>query len=177
MRNVVRENGSSGSARTRQRLMWLALLFIALSACAIVVAPIWIIMPFKAQTARGLEISYLLRRWSPLLTFAALALSLVLTFRLWRGARAWWRRGLLVLTLLFVGANAWLARQNHFEWMFKPLPDGAYAKAGEAAFVDDRDMVLAVELNGEAAAYPIRQMAYHHLVQDRVGGMEIVATY
>jgi hypothetical protein len=36
---------------------------------------------------------------------------------------------------------------------------------------------MAVKINGEAAAYPIRQMAYHHLVQDSVGGMHIVATY
>jgi len=27
---------------------------------------------------------------------------------------------------------------------------------------------MAVEINGEAAAYPVRQMAYHHLVQDVV---------
>ena len=31
--------------------------------------------------------------------------------------------------------------------------------------------------NGEAAAYPIRQLAYHHLVQDIVGGVPIVVTY
>jgi hypothetical protein len=36
---------------------------------------------------------------------------------------------------------------------------------------------MAVESNGEAAAYPIRLMAYHHLVQDVIGGTPIVATY
>jgi hypothetical protein len=43
--------------------------------------------------------------------------------------------------------------------------------------VGDSDVVLAVNLNGEAAAYPIRLMAYHHVVQDTVGGTPIVATY
>jgi len=38
-------------------------------------------------------------------------------------------------------------------------------------------MVMTVELNGESAAYPIRQMAYHHIVQDTVGGTPIVSTY
>jgi hypothetical protein len=53
----------------------------------------------------------------------------------------------------------------------------AYASTGAADFVNDSDMVLAVLKNGEAAAYPVRLMAYHHLVQDVVGGTPIVATY
>src|SRR6185436_18859964 len=69
------------------------------------------------------------------------------------------------------------ARQNHFEWMFNPLANAGYVKANEAAFVSDADIVMAVDSNGEAAAYPIRQMAYHHLDQDTVGGTPIVATY
>ena len=42
---------------------------------------------------------------------------------------------------------------------------------------NDSDMVLAVENQGEAVAYPIRLMAYHHVVQDTVGGVPLVATY
>ena len=61
--------------------------------------------------------------------------------------------------------------------MFNPLANAAYAKTSEAGFVADNDIVMAVEINGEAAAYPIRQMAYHHLVEDVVGGTPIVATY
>jgi hypothetical protein len=40
-----------------------------------------------------------------------------------------------------------------------------------------QNKVLAVENHGEAVAYPIRLMAYHHVVHDRVGGTPIVATY
>ena len=32
-------------------------------------------------------------------------------------------------------------------------------------------MVIAVELRGDAVAYPVRQMAYHHVVNDQVGGV------
>jgi hypothetical protein len=38
-------------------------------------------------------------------------------------------------------------------------------------------MVLAVERGGERVAYPVRLMAYHHVVADTVGGVPIVATY
>src|SRR2546421_260288 len=81
-----------------------------------------------------------------------------------------------VLALLAVGA-AWFARQNHFEWMFNPLSRPTYAPATLVDFADDRDMVVAIEIQGEAVAYPVRQMAYHHVVQDTVGGVPVASTY
>ncbi len=41
----------------------------------------------------------------------------------------------------------------------------------------DPTCVAIVEMNGEAVAYPVRLMAYHHVVQDTVGGRAVVATY
>jgi hypothetical protein len=159
-----------------RRTAWLTLLVIVLIALAIVVLPAWIIQPFRPQSQRGLEVSYDMRRWSPLVTLVALASGLMLVVWLWRGSR-WWRKALLLIVLLPLFASTWFARQNHFEWMFNPLANAAYAKTNDAGFVVDTDIVMAVESNGEAAAYPIRLMAYHHLVQDIVGGTPIVATY
>jgi hypothetical protein len=160
-----------------RRVEWLALLGIALVALAIVVIPVWIIQPFKPQTARGVELSYNLRRWSPLVTVLSLASALFLVASLWRGSRRKWTKAFLLILLIPLLASTWFARQNHFEWMFNPLANAGYVKANEVAFVSDAHIVMAVDSNGEAAAYPIRQMAYHHLVQDTVGGTPIVATY
>lgn len=160
-----------------RRVSWLLLLGLVLIAFATVFIPVWIIQPFKPQTARGVEISYMLRRLSPWLTVIALALSFLLVARLWRGPRRWLKRALLLVILIPLFAATWFARQNHFEWMFNPLANASYAKANAATFVADEDIVLAVEINGEAAAYPVRLMAYHHLVEDVVGGTPIVATY
>ena len=163
-------------SRPNRKLLWLALLLLVLAALALVIAPAWIIQPFKPQTARGVEVSYMLKRWSPWVTILALVAGLFLLSQLWRGSR-WWKRALLVVVLIPLLATTWFARQNHFEWMFNPLANATYAKTSEASFVNDTDIVIAVESNGEAAAYPVRQMAYHHLVQDVVGGTPIVATY
>lgn len=160
-----------------RRAAWVLLLVITLVALAIVLAPVWIIQPFKPQSARGLEVSYVMRRWSPWITLLALVLGLFLVVRLWRGSRRWWKKAVLVVVLVPLLASTWFARQNHFEWMFNPLANAAYAKSSESGFVGDQDIVLAVEINGEAVAYPVRLMAYHHLVQDVVGGTPIVATY
>ena len=160
----------------RRKLVWLLLFVLIIATIAIVLAPVFLIMPFKAQTPRILEVSYVMRRWSPLLTVLAVVIVLTLTMGLWISGR-WWSRVILVLLLVPMFAVTWLARQNHFEWMFNPLPNPAYANLTEASFISDEDRVLAVTIGEEAVAYPIRLMGYHHLVRDTVGGVPIVATY
>ena len=71
----------------------------------------------------------------------------------------------------------WFARQNHFEWMFTPLSDPAYVRGSAADFVQPGDMVLGVVVNDDAAAWPVNQLAYHHVVNTEVGGVPIAATY
>jgi len=164
------------NARQKKFAAWAVLCLLAVLALAVVAIPVFVIMPFKAQTPSGIAWSYLLRRSSPLLTATALCGAVAVGVWLWRGVR--WRGRLAVALLVApLAAAAWFARQNHFEWMFNPLPKAAYAGAVEAGFVADRDMVMAVEVGGEAVAYPVRQMAYHHVVQDVVGGKPITATY
>lgn len=168
----------TNSARfLNRKTAWAALLVIILTGLVMVLAPVWLVQPFRPQTERGLELSYLMRNWSPLVTLFASAIALALLLWLWRGTRRWWRKALLIAAVVPLLAVTWFARQNHFEWMFNPLAAAAYAKVDEAGFVADTDMLMAVEINGDAVAYPVRQMAYHHLVQDTVGGTPIVATY
>lgn len=170
---------NSTTDKTRQGgrwKLWLLLLILVAATVAIVAIPVFVIMPFKAQTPSGVAWSYFLRRWSPLVTVIATVLFLALCVKLWRGAR-WWSRIAMPLLLAPLILVTWFARQNHFEWMFNPLPNAAYAKVSEANFVNDNDMVLAVEINGEAVAYPVRQMGYHHVINDVVGGKPITATY
>ena len=159
-----------------RKLVWLMLIGLVVLVLVMVLMPVFLIMPFKAQTPRTMEVSYLMRRWSPWLTPFAALLILTLTIGLWITSR-WWSRIVLVILLLPTLGATWLARQNHFEWMFNPLPNPAYAKSSDATFVNADDRVLAVSIGNESVAYPVRIMAYHHLVQDTVGGTPIVATY
>jgi len=166
----------SNWANARRKLVWLLLFFLVVVVLMIVLTPVFLIMPFKAQTPRTMEISYLMRRWSPWLTVLAMLLILTIALRLWVGGR-WFGKILLVILLLPPLGATWLARQNHFEWMFNPLPNPAYATVADVTYVNDDDRLLAVTINGEAVAYPIRLMGYHHVVEDTVGGTPIVATY
>ncbi len=166
----------SGWANRRRKLVWLMLFVLVIAVVVVVLTPMYLIAPFKAQTPRIMAVSYLMRRWSPLLTILASLAILTLTIRLWLGGR-WWSRVILVILLLPVFGATWLARQNHFEWMFNPLPNPAYVRLAEATFVKDDERVMAVTLGEESVAYPITLMAYHHVLGDTVGGTPIVATY
>jgi len=151
---------------------------VALAAFIVVAIPVYLIMPFKAQPAWAVTLGYSLERAAPLVTLIAVLAVLGLVIRGWRSGKwGWVRRSAAVAVVILAGATAWLARQNRFHWMFAPLPNPAFARPAEADWVEQDDIVLAVTVNGESAAYPRRQVAYHHLVQDTVGGVPIVATY
>ena len=156
---------------------WIFPILISISAFAIIFIPAWLIQPFKAQTSETVQSAFVLRKYAPWLT---LLLSAILIFVLIRNCKSfnrWYQKAAALLLLIICLFSAWFARQNHFEWMFNPLKNPAYASASKANFVEPSDMVLAVNINGEEAAYPVRLLAYHHLVQDVVGGKPIVTTY
>jgi hypothetical protein len=156
---------------------WLLLFLVVALALAFVVVPVFLIQPFRPQTARALEVGYELRRFAPWATIVAAAFSLLLVARIWRGSRRWWVKAFAFVLLVPVAASAWFARQNHFEWMFNPATNASYVEAAKTDFVGDGDMMLAVEHEGERVAYPVRLMAYHHIVADTVGGVPVAATY
>jgi hypothetical protein len=156
---------------------WLALILLVPLALALVAAPVYLIQPFKPQTQRALEVGYELKRLAPWATAVAAVAGLALVALIWRRSRRRWAKALAVVLFLPVAASVWLARQNVYEVMFSPLAAASYAPADKADYVNGDDMVLAVEHNGERAAYPVRLMAYHHVVADAVGGVPLVATY
>jgi hypothetical protein len=163
--------------KTSRWTAWTLLATIASLSFALVAAPVFLIYPFRPQTHLGVALAYEMRRLAPAVTLVALLPAGWLAGRVAAGLRRKWLWAPLLLLLALPVFSAWFARQNHFEWMFAPIADPAYAKATESSFVGERDMLIAVELGGEAVAYPVRQMAYHHLVNDVVGQEPVVSTY
>jgi len=156
---------------------WLTLILLVILSLAFVVTPVYLIQPFKPQTPRALEVGYELKRFAPWVTIIFALAALALVVKIWRGSRRWWPKAFAVVLFFPVAASVWLARQNVYEVMFNPLAGASYAPADKVDYVDGDDMVLAVERNGERAAYPVRLMAYHHVVADTVGGVPLAATY
>ncbi len=52
-----------------------------------------------------------------------------------------------------------------------------FVSVAEATFVDDREPVLTLEVDGDARAYPVQILVWHELVNDVVGGEPVAVSY
>ena len=68
---------------------------------------------------------------------------------------------------LMVGAGA----------RFTVLDDPPFVAAAEATWLRPEDVVLGVVRNGEAVAFPVMQMAYHHIANVHISGRPYLVTY
>jgi len=65
-----------------------------------------------------------------------------------------------------------------------PPPDGIpaidepkFVRASSARFLEDDEPVLAVEVDGEARAYPVQIMTWHEIVNDTIAGRPVTVSY
>jgi uncharacterized protein DUF3179 len=160
-----------------RRACAVVLALVTLAALAWVATPMVLIRPFGAQTPAGLALSYAMRVRGGALTLLLLLIggAAAILLRPWR--LSWKGRTAAGVAVSALAACAFLARSNYFEWMFRPLPHPEFIEIARAKDVADDDLVLGVQVAAEAHAYPVRAMAYHHVVNDVVAGEPIVATY
>jgi hypothetical protein len=149
-------------------------LLVSLDLCLFLI-PALIIQPFKHQSTNGLTLAMASRQAAPLWTLLATGAALVVTALLWKRVSVW-KRVALVLGLCLASAATVMARVDYFEWMFHPVAAPGFESAGRTQ-LDSSEMVLAVRFGNDARAYPIRAMAYHHVVNDVVGGVPVAVTY
>jgi hypothetical protein len=167
----------SSAVQTKSRSLIPGLGFALLVTCSfsLFFIPAFIIRPFRFQSPRGLVLAMALRQhaplWSALLTVAALVLAIMLWPHV--GLR---KRVPLVLGLCLACGAAVMSRIDYFEWMFHPVPVVGFESANHAK-LDSSEMIIAVRFGNDARAYPIREMAYHHVVNDVVDGVPIAVTY
>ena len=155
----------------------LALTF-ALSVClglSLFLAPAVIIRPFRFQSARALNFAMSVRQQAPIWNLIFAAVTVILAAFLWRRVSRW-KRILLGAGICLVAVSAVMSRVDYFEWMFHPVPVPGF-EAADRSKLDSSEMVMAVRFGSDARAYPIRAMAYHHIVNDVVGGVPVAVTY
>jgi Protein of unknown function (DUF3179) len=157
------------------RTIWIALAAFALAGFGSFMFPAFIIRPFAYQSPRGLWWAMAIRQRAPIVSLLCVVACLILVALLWPHVGKW-RKGLLCVLMIPVVAAAVMSRLNYFEWMFHPI-DSAQFEAESASKVDGKEMILAVRYGDDARAYPISQMAYHHILNDVVGGVPIAVTY
>jgi hypothetical protein len=157
------------------RWLWTLFFLCALATVALFFIPAFIIRPFRYQAPHPLYVAMALRQRAPLGTLLAGLACFFFAYPLWSTVDRW-RKALLVVILLVVTFSGVMARLNYFEWMFHPIAGAQFIMQSDSK-LDPKEMILAVGIGGDARAYPISQMAYHHVLNDVVAGVPITVTY
>lgn len=154
---------------------WLAA--IVFSAIVAEIARVYFIMPFPgSQRADSLALAWTIHQALPWLRVVLVAAGGFALWRLWRsGGR--WQRALGLLGVVAALTVAWQTnRVMSADAMFRQPRELRFLPVA-ASSLPASTLVLGVALGGEARAYPIRLIDYHHQVRDRVGGDEVMVTY
>ena len=139
-------------------------------------ANVWFIMPMPgSQRMNSVELAYALYRWRWLFRVAFGAMIVAGTPAAF-GVRSW-RKVIPAVTTIVAAGIVYLAN-------FEMAADHMFLMPTEVAMrplagnrVEPRRLVVGVALNGEARAYPLQFIGYHHQVQDSVGGTPVLVTY
>jgi hypothetical protein len=159
--------------RARYALWITGCLVIALFC---LIYPIYVIRPFRHQGAGELAVALAVLRFRPAALAICVAIAIAAAALYWRVQPRIWRRIGAVVGVAGVCMSAALSRVNVYELMFHPIGQPAFAPIGQTK-LDGDEKVLAIGLAGAARAYPVRIISYHHVVNDVLGGVPIVATY
>ena len=159
----------------RRVLAWCIFSVSAIAATALFFVPAFIIRPFAHQTASALNLAMAVRQRAPWGTLIAGLVCVGFAMLLWE-ASSRWRKAVVASVVVLVAFSAVMARLNYFEWMFHPVPSAQFDSEATSK-LDKGEMVLAIRLGDDARAYPISQMAYHHILNDVVGDVPVAVTY
>lgn len=138
---------------------------------------IYFIMPFPgSQKINTVNIAYWLGQnivWLRLLLLAIIAYPFFVVLRRAKAGR----KVLPVLGLVLYGIVFYHSNFRFLaEKIFYQLRTKRFAMAKDNTVKEDK-LVLGVEINGEAKAYPLQLIGYHHQVSDTIGGMPVLVTY
>ncbi|WP_276503812.1 DUF3179 domain-containing (seleno)protein [Terrimonas pollutisoli] len=154
-----------------KKLFWLGWIGLLLFE----IANVYFIMPMPgSQRMNSIDAAYFLYKWRWAIRglFGLMIIAGLLKAK-WHKKWKW----ALILPLLVLAAVIYMANFNMAaDSMFRQPKQFVLSGAGDNK-VDSNRLVIGVAINGEAKAYPIRFLGYHHHVQDIVGGKPILVTY
>lgn len=142
------------------------------------IANVYFIMPMPgSQRINSIDIAYFLHTWRWVFRVIFGVMILAGAWSLFQNKSskiAKWVAGSVVVGAVVVAyvANFVMAADAMFY-----QPSNLILKNAAENKVDPKRLVIGVEINGQARAYPIQYIGYHHQVRDTLGGKPIIVTY
>jgi hypothetical protein len=138
---------------------------------------VYFIMPFPgSQHADTIDLAYFIGRNKWLLRTIGILLIAYPVSRIF-GTGKIWKKILLGVVLIFYGIVFYLFNMRYeADKMFYQPAHKNFATAMSNT-VDTNKLVIGVAINGEAKAFPIQFIGYHHQVRDTIGNEAVMITY
>jgi len=135
---------------------------------------VFFIMPMPgSQEINSIDLAYFLYSWRWIFRVLFTIMVVVGFDAAFRTKRKWLPVTALLLTSTIIGLFNF---QMSADKMFLQSQNVVMKTKDENQIPSDR-LVIGVENNGEAKAYPIAALAYHHQVRDNIGGKQVMVTY
>lgn len=154
----------------------LLLVFAIVFLLAAEILKVYFIMPFPgSQQSNTINIAYFIHNYIWLLRIIGIVLAIGPLLYYLRNGKGW-QKVTLVLVLMLYGFIFYM-------FNFKFLADKMFYQPKEKLFTNNvpdslkEKLVIGVVINGEAKAYPIQVIGYHHQVKDTIGGSPVIVTY
>ena len=134
---------------------------------------VYLIMPMPgSQKMNSIDIAYFLYRWrwAFRILFGAI---LVVGY----SSANWKRKWLPHIPIALVGVIIYMVNFNMAADHMFYQPQKVLMATAAANKVDTNRLIIGIVNNGEAKAYPIQFLGYHHQVKDSIGGKPVIVTY
>lgn len=160
------------------RPKWVGVLLFSclLIALTFLAYPLYVIRPFRPQQSSELAVALTMMRLRPWVAGICFSGALTTLLLYWRSKPLRKAKIASAGAVAVTGVLAGLSFVNVYEVMFHGAGKPAFEPVVVSKLGTD-EMVLAVKTGGVARAYPVRAISYHHVVNDTVGSVPIVATY
>jgi Protein of unknown function (DUF3179) len=138
---------------------------------------VYFIMPFPgSQKADTIQIAYFLNNYIWWFRVLGLILFVPPMIYIFRNSR-WWRKILLAIFVLLYGIIFYAFNFKFLADKMFYQPKSKILATVAANKIDSTKLVIGVALNGQAKAYPVEIIGYHHQVVDTVGSEPVMVTY
>lgn len=159
----------------------MAILFTILGcvfSSIIMVLSVYFIMPFPgSQQAETIDIGFALHMWYWYIIIPFLLLALFGYVKLYLDNASWIKKTLLILPFFLPGGMYYVTKNiMSADHMFLQARSVKHIEVSDPS-LDQSMIVIGTEINGEAKAYPMNIVGYHHQIRDSIGGKPVMITY
>ncbi len=162
----------------KRLLLWILIIILPVIPVYVGIKRALLLFLDHVQTKGEVEFAFFLSNIQLALSIIISLSILVTGYILWKKTESIFAK-VLLLFVGFVGVSLSLVSIiNPISLYIKqPANGGTYVLANKVEYMDDDDVVMGVDINGENKAYPLKFMNYHHLVNDKVGGEPVLISY